>query len=347
MPTRKAFVYLLLAFVLFIVAANLQSGWIYLLVFFLLSEIFHSFYRSRVAFKRAEVHREAPFRAEANSVFSLEYRFSNMPEAFFIHEKALKITVKAEGRTGRAECELKLKRGIYALDEIVVETFLPSGLFRAKRSFNCEQKLIVWPEIDGEDVRAAEEFLSGAGELSSVQKKKGGDYAGIREYQVGDPLRKIHWKKTAQYRQVLVRDDVDAFRKSVVLMVDNSIGGDDECFEDLLSVARTISEHLMRRGFELRLLYFKDGRPSELSGGIFDVNDLLAGLKPEQPVENFSAEALNGCLCIAVTSSESMPLDKHPMYEPVVVFVGNRFPAAYGGRVIRVLKRDGKRQWLF
>ncbi|MCX7832126.1 MAG: DUF58 domain-containing protein [Actinobacteria bacterium] len=347
MPTKKTYVFIALSLVLFLIAANLQSGWIYLISFYLIFEILFSFFHSRRILRHATIERVLPVRSESKIPFNVVYSFKNMPPAFLIDEE-WGDRYQAFGEEGLLQFQATLNRGIYDFSGFNVKTYLPAGFFVANKKIPQKQRMIVWPEIDREQILLAREFIAGGMIEAGVQKKSGEEYSGIREYQQGDALKKVHWKKTALYKKILVRDEVETFEKRAVVIVDNRRKEELDYFEDLLSVSRTVIESLIDIGFVVNMACFVDGNPSVFSGNAVEFNDILAGLKPEENFEGLSFnENYNSRLFVIITSDPEDFTYLCSFSDTVLILVGEKQAPNCFSRVIRVLSIEGKRRWLF
>lgn len=347
MPTPKTYVFIAISSVLFLIAANLQSGWIYLLSFYLLFEIIFSFFQSRKILKHASIERILPRRTESRVPFNVVYSFKGMPPAFLIDEE-WGVRYKASGERGLVQFQATLNRGIYEFSGFNVKTYLPNGFFIANKRIIQKQRMIVWPELDREHLNLAKEFIAGGMVEAGVQKKRGEEYSGIREYQQGDALKKVHWKKTALYKKILVRDEVETFEKRAVVIVDNSKKEDLTYFEDILSVSRTVIESLISIGFVVSMVCLIDGRPNLFSGGPVELNDILAGLKPEESFEKLSFDEVYASrLFILITSEPEKYAHLCSFASTILVLLGKKNPPSCFSRVVRVLSVEGKRKWLF
>lgn len=350
MPTKKAAILVFLAAILFLIAANLQTGWIFLIAFFLLVDVFFAFIASRVQLKKTIVKRDAPQRAVANKPLFISYHVVNAPSGFTVLERGVEKRFTAVSQAKKHSFKTRLKRGCYKLNELVLETALPGGLFKSVKKFFQPQTLIVWPESDAETIRFGSDFFASAGLISAPQKKHGEDYAGVREYRAGDALKKIHWKKTAAYRELLVRDEVDTYQKRAGVLLNTLNIKNSEVFEDLLAVTRTVIENLSQSGFHYEFFYIEEGALKHLPPDTFLISDTLACLKPEEKVPvkiDFSDRAYQTLFIVTPAESwQSFYLN----------FSGNRIYFIVGAngsvlpadcRVVRIERRNGQRVWIF
>ena len=91
------------------------------------------------------------------------------------------------------------------------------------------------------------------------------DDVSIREYRVGDDLRRVHWRSTARRGAVMVRSDEHPGRPDVVLLLDDRAvahagRGAASSLEWAVTAAASAAVHLHRRGPRVQLLH----------GGTFD-----------------------------------------------------------------------------
>jgi uncharacterized protein (DUF58 family) len=95
------------------------------------------------------------------------------------------------------------RRGWQALGRLRVETRYPLGIFRAWAYFACKARVLVYPVPRGR-LPLPEAVSSGRG---STQQQLGGvdEFAGLRPYVAGDPVRAIAWKSLAQERELVIK----------------------------------------------------------------------------------------------------------------------------------------------
>ena len=134
--------------------------------------------------------------------------------------------------------------------------------------------------------------LGGArGASASASASAAPDDVSIREYRVGDDLRRVHWRSTARRGTVMVRSDEHPGRPDVVLLLDtrstaHAGRGAASSLEWAISVTASAAVHLHRRGHRVRLLH--DGAydpPRELdeASAVRGLLRSLARLRPGAP----------------------------------------------------------------
>jgi uncharacterized protein (DUF58 family) len=106
-------------------------------------------------------------------------------------------------------------RGRYHLGPLRIDISDPFALTKLRMEYTERDELVVFPEV--EELRAviSSQFGSGAGESTSRHLfRTGEEFFTMREYQVGDDLRRIHWPSVARRGRLMIRQDESARRRS-------------------------------------------------------------------------------------------------------------------------------------
>jgi uncharacterized protein (DUF58 family) len=151
-------------------------------------------------------------------------------------------------------------RGRYPLGPLQLRLTDPFGMCELTRSFNAHDTLTVVPRVEPlPAVRLAGES-SGYGESRTRALAFAGDDDVIpRGYRHGDDLRRVHWRSTAKYGELMVRREEQPNRARCTVLLDTrQVGyfgsGPDSAFEWAVSGAASVCTHLLERGFAVRLL---------------------------------------------------------------------------------------------
>lgn len=103
--------------------------------------------------------------------------------------------------TSRATVTLPTeRRGWVPLPRMQLSSTLPFGLFRAWSWITPDQRVLVYPRLL-EDARPPRR-----GEDAAVREAGGDEFAGLRGYRRGDPIRHVAWKASARHVELLVRE---------------------------------------------------------------------------------------------------------------------------------------------
>ena len=95
------------------------------------------------------------------------------------------------------------KRGWMQLDRLRVQSVYPLGILRAWAYFDGDAQCLVYPVPRGHlPLPFAPTTASGQAEIHGTGSD---EFAGLRRYAAGDPIRAIAWKTLAQEREVMVK----------------------------------------------------------------------------------------------------------------------------------------------
>lgn len=183
---------------------------------------------------------------------------------------------------GRREVSYRVRsdlRGRYPLGPLQLRLSDPFGLVELTRSFSAYDTLTVIPRTEPlPPVHLAGE-ASGYGDGSRRSLALAGDDDVIpRSYRRGDDLRRVHWRSTARYGELMVRREEQPQRSRATVLLDTRRlafegAGPDSAFEWAVSGAASTLVHLLERGFSVRLLTDTgDSVPGEGAGGGFSTS---------------------------------------------------------------------------
>ncbi|TAK20426.1 MAG: DUF58 domain-containing protein [Chloroflexota bacterium] len=122
------------------------------------------------------------------------------------------LTIGSRGTATRTLAFRCATRGEFTLGPTRIRAFDPFGLCQASRVESASRRVIVLPAIESSasgDRRAA----SGAPEIAP-------DAAAIRDYQAGDPVRRIHWPSTARLGRLVVKEVERSGSTNVLVVAD-------------------------------------------------------------------------------------------------------------------------------
>lgn len=151
-------------------------------------------------------------------------------------------------------------RGRYPLGPLQLRLTDPFGMCELTRSFSAYDTLTVVPKVEAlPAVRLAGE-ANGHGESRTRALAFAGEDDVIpRGYRHGDDLRRVHWRSTAKYGELMVRREEQPHRARCTVLLDTRRSafygaGPDSAFEWAVSGAASVSTHMLERGFAVRLL---------------------------------------------------------------------------------------------
>src|SRR5215469_6864208 len=150
-------------------------------------------------------------------------------------------------------------RGKYVIGPLRVRVADSFGLVEINRAFATTSTVTVTPKI----IPLARPQLAGnwlGGDDGRRSMAASGDDDVIpRAYQNGDALRRVHWRSTARYGELMVRREEHQWRNSASVFLDarrsaHAGSGPTASFEIAVSAAASIGAHLAGEGFRARLI---------------------------------------------------------------------------------------------
>ncbi len=161
------------------------------------------------------------------------------------------ITPLASGETRTVQRRvLALKRGEFVLGRLLLRGGDPAGLFRRERRLDLPARMVVYPGTEPVPdllLQQSEAFGAVAGSPVSAAGTSQ-DFYGVREYHPTDGLRYIHWKSSARFGHLMVREFEYNAVVSVAVMLDaheHFVSGTDPCsnLEYQVRAAASICRH--------------------------------------------------------------------------------------------------------
>ena len=209
----------------------------------LLAVMVVSFISSRLSVRALEWGRDIADRVFENDPFAVTVRVTNRgriplfllrigdtlpPYVWPIDSPSFILPALWSGETAALTYRARAaKRGVHLLGPLRVAVSDPFGVFQRTAGISLPGEAVIFPrplplltDLDegGTDIRGT---ISGELALSS---DSGMDFYGIRDYQPGDELRRIHWPATAHHGKITVIDFERGTSGSVVVVLDTKQG---------------------------------------------------------------------------------------------------------------------------
>ncbi|MEU8759214.1 DUF58 domain-containing protein [Streptomyces sp. NPDC048659] len=164
---------------------------------------------------------------------------------------------------GRREVSYRVRsdlRGRFALGPLQLRLTDPFGMCELTRSFSAHDTLTVIPRTEAlPPARPAGESAGYGDGQQRALALAGDDDIIPRAYRHGDDLRRVHWRSTARYGELMVRREEQPQRARCTVLLDTrgiayEGGGPDSAFEWAVSGAASVLVHMLERGYGVRLL---------------------------------------------------------------------------------------------
>ncbi|WP_030542992.1 DUF58 domain-containing protein [Streptomyces albus] len=229
-------------------------------------------YRTR--YQVAGSRRLAPARVPAGSEARVRLRVDNvsrLPTGLLMLQDGVPYVLGPRPRFvldrvepgGRREVSYRVRsdlRGRYPLGPLQLRLTDPFGMCELTRAFSARDTLTVVPRTDPLPPVRLSGDTPGYGEGRHRSLALAGEDDVIpRGYRHGDDLRRVHWRSTARYGELMVRREEQPQQPRCTVLLDTRRvahrgAGPDSGFEWAVSAAASISAHMLERGFSVRLL---------------------------------------------------------------------------------------------
>jgi uncharacterized protein (DUF58 family) len=181
------------------------------------------------------------------------------------------------------------QRGVYRWQEVNLRTAAPLGLFWCRRSRPVKAVAVVYPQvlplstcplIDRIGQEDSPQFYNRTRSQTATE----GLTRNLRPYRHGDPTRLIHWRTSARYGELRVRElEVAAGGQEIIIALDSAQAWQPEEFERAVTVAASLYFYASKRLLNVKLWTAGTGL---VSGNRVVLETLAAVNAGEDAVEN-------------------------------------------------------------
>lgn len=202
-----------------------------------------------------------------------------------------------------------LRRGYLSIVGTRVTSPDPTGLVRSHHDSENIDSLLVLPKryaIPDLQLSGHRNHHQGGIALSSSVGESN-EFFGIREYQPGDPIRRIHWRSWARQNKPMVKTYEDEYFVRHALILDTYAQGiGTQIFEEAVSVAASVALDVSDQESLLDLMFVEGKAYQFTSGrGLSDIQSLLEILACVQPDYNTPIESLQAMVMQHVSQLSS------------------------------------------
>jgi len=262
-PAYSGLVLLLIAIAFFGAATNTMVGWLYALSGIIFALLGVAAILPPRALKALQLRRGAMEPVSAGQNLTLELIIENpTPHAKTLLQvidplptglsasshlpcQAIE-TIPPKGTYRWIYTTLARQRGIYRWSQVQVKTATPLGLFWSCRSHDAPAKAVVYPTVFPLKQcpildTIGEEESDQLPQEQRFQTATMGITRGLRPYRRGDSPRLIHWRSSARYGELRVREmEISVGGQEVVICLNNAILWEADRFEDAVIAAASL-----------------------------------------------------------------------------------------------------------
>jgi uncharacterized protein (DUF58 family) len=182
-------------------------------------------------------------------------------------------------------------RGVYRQEAFRIVTRFPFGFLQKARRLDLATQALVYPSVDATPELL--EVLPGIqGAMETLVKGRGQDLYALRDYLPNDSARHVHWKASARFGSLMVREFARESDCSALLILDpyspaarpNSSAAERARFERAVSLCAAIAWSFCERSALLEFRSFGVDAPLALAcDNIFSILRHLAMVQPLPP----------------------------------------------------------------
>ena len=142
------------------------------------------------------------------------------------------------------------------------------------------------------------------------------EFLALRDYEVGDDLRRIHWRSTARLGELIVREDESAWQPETVIVLDNRAGAHrGGTYEAAIEALASIAVRIGRAGRTVDILTTAGRRLGAVGGEGLRIETLLDELAvltpdPDAPIaaaiRRLRAPARRGMLVVVTGAPDDL-----------------------------------------
>lgn len=279
-------------------ALNTGNNLLYLVLSFMLSLLLLSMLLAESGIRSLTVERLQPQAAFARETTVLRYRIRGKKRwlpvfAVEVREQhpgvvegrpawVAKVGATPEPTEGHV---LFPKRGPVTLRTLQVRTSFPFGLVEKRRWFVQEQTLLVYP-YPGRGVSGSLDVSASLGEQRALHGVRS-EMGDLREYVPGDPIRTVHWLRSASLGELIARDQIAQRRPDWIVDLAHGLPERDEktwrsAIEARIGGATRVVLDAAHDAMGVRLRYGQQEARLVAGGPTGAALAFLAQLEPEQ-----------------------------------------------------------------
>lgn len=212
-------------------------------------------------------------------------------------------------------------RGQFDIGPMTVRISDPFGMVELGRAFHTTARFTVTPRVAALPAIPLEGAWTGSGDNRPRAFASGSaEDVTVREYRLGDDLRRVHWRSTARLGELMVRREEQPWQSRATVFLDDRARshrgeGIASSFETAIHVAASVAVHLAECGYAVRLVTAHGEDPSTAgwhSGEeVTTAGPLLERLALVQTTSNSALDAAwlsehgGGSLTVAVLGSST------------------------------------------
>lgn len=174
-----------------------------------------------------------------------------------------RFVVDGVGRGWQRQLDYQVRadvRGRHEVGPMTMRVTDPFGMVEIGRAFHSRHAITVVPRTVPLTPVHVDGARTGSGDNRSRAFATGSaEDVTVREYRLGDDLRRVHWRTSARAEKLMVRREEQPWQARATVVLDNRAlahagRGAASSLEEVVSVAASVTAHLVARGHDVRLV---------------------------------------------------------------------------------------------
>ncbi|WP_303136515.1 DUF58 domain-containing protein [uncultured Eubacterium sp.] len=189
------------------------------------------------------------------------------------------------GITKKSEMPLELESkycGCIKVELKNIEIFDIWGIASIKKNFNESQQIYVMPYTITQDIELGNSNAKEASDTWQFMENVAGvsgEVFDIKEYQIGDNIKNIHWKLTGKYENPMVKKMAKEAEDSIILIFDNRFENSKyEMADALAEMFISLSRNLLNENIPHTIGWWQEDKEKYISYNIRSEQDLVSRL---------------------------------------------------------------------
>jgi len=231
-PTRAGWVFFAFTLGVGFAALNTGNNLLYLVFSLMLAFLVLSGVLSESALRGIEVTRRLPRELHAGSANPVRLELHNNQRRVAAFAIVVEDRVAVPARAGRERVSqsagrvftLRIgpgetlpsrysltpdTRGLLEFAPVLISTRFPFGLFVKTRVLDLGGSALIYPALLDALPRPPDDGMRREGEFHPIASADGSSVDGVRAFQPGDPVRRVHWRTSLRRRALLVLQQED------------------------------------------------------------------------------------------------------------------------------------------
>lgn len=272
-PSYGGWLMLGLAMFFFAAATNTMAGWLYVISGGMMAIALVAAWLPLRALQKLSVTRSPLYPISAGDTLRVEIQVHNptphdrgllklsdeLPFVVGEPETTALESLPRQGHYVWSYTRVVTRRGVYRWQTIQMRTAFPLGLFWRRQVCQAPAIAVVYPQVlPLANCPLVDELgRDRHSQLQSLQQPQAateGLTRALRPYRWGDPIRLVHWKSSARYGELRVRElEVITGGQSLIIALDSAIAWNADQFEDAVTAAASLYFYALRQNLQVSL----------------------------------------------------------------------------------------------